>query len=329
MNCSYRILEEGIHIGLRVRKTKDKTTVPFDNKPMKDMKLENYDKLGFYLSHPSLPKRIWVDFDQLPLKTLNIERGVIKDELTFVEEVADFGVMKLVRTETFDYLELLDDLNKKKESKRYKLATLSIGDTVVSCICRNSLKMIYLGTFNVHNYTKRSYNSGGGYYSRHRSNEESKRYIFPDNVLRRAFFMFPSEDGKSFAIKSYPTSNKYILELYKHEDVKEVRFEDQKTNSDILTKAIHKHAGYTIKDDSPNAISINTDQFTISDYELKSAMYVSSKKGSVEEMVQYAKDNIATHADSYWSSEHGKYVNREVEYTVIKSVEEFNGLTRR
>lgn len=34
MNCSYRILKN-VQIGLSVRKTADKSTVPFDNEPFK------------------------------------------------------------------------------------------------------------------------------------------------------------------------------------------------------------------------------------------------------------------------------------------------------
>jgi hypothetical protein len=60
MNCNYRILKD-VHIGQRVRKTKDKTTVPFKNDPMTDVRIKDWSQLGFKLSHPDLPKEIWVD----------------------------------------------------------------------------------------------------------------------------------------------------------------------------------------------------------------------------------------------------------------------------
>lgn len=57
MNCSYRILKN-VNIGLRVRKTADKSTVPFKNDPLTGIKIETWNNQGFELSHPDLPKKV-------------------------------------------------------------------------------------------------------------------------------------------------------------------------------------------------------------------------------------------------------------------------------
>ena len=115
MNCNYRILKD-VHIGLRVRKTKDKNTVPFKNDPMTGVKIISWSQLGFQLSHPDLPKDIWVDFHQLPLDKIQLEYGVIKNPITFVEQVMVGGSMVLVRADTLDYMEMLHDKKEKEDA---------------------------------------------------------------------------------------------------------------------------------------------------------------------------------------------------------------------
>jgi len=69
-SCSIKLLENA-YVGVGVRMTGDKSTVPFKNVPMKGVTITNYDIHGFELTHPALPRVIWVDFDQLPLTKLN------------------------------------------------------------------------------------------------------------------------------------------------------------------------------------------------------------------------------------------------------------------
>jgi hypothetical protein len=118
MNCSYRILKN-VNIGQRVRKTADKTTVPFNNAPFSGAKITNYDKLGFRITHETLPKEIYLDFHQFPLTKLTIKNGVIQDEITFVEKLISGGgttSMVLIQTNLLDYQELIHDKNLKMKN---------------------------------------------------------------------------------------------------------------------------------------------------------------------------------------------------------------------
>lgn len=53
--------------------SKDKSTVPFDNIPMKDIEIIQCSSDGFRIKHPNFPKEVWVDFEQLPLTRLTIK----------------------------------------------------------------------------------------------------------------------------------------------------------------------------------------------------------------------------------------------------------------
>ena len=103
--CSIKLLKEA-YVGVGMRMTKDKNTLTFDNKPMTGMVIEKYNQQGFFISHPSLPKKVWVDFDQLPLTRLQINNGVISDELTFVENIV-IHRMQLIRTLDTEYIDLI------------------------------------------------------------------------------------------------------------------------------------------------------------------------------------------------------------------------------
>ena len=228
MNCSFRIIDL-VHIGQQVRKTSDKSTVPFDNKPMKDVKIESYNKMGFVISHPSMPKHAWLDFKQLPLCEVTIERGIIKTELTFVEKLhgtTNGGTaLQLIRTDTFDYLELLDDRKQKDEAEKFKLSDLKVGDCVSSCICREATPMYYLGTFDTV-YAKSRYDYG----SYRNNNYTYWHYI--DRVTKRAFFAYKQSDGR-FKIMGYPLTHKMVAEFYRKLtdcSLDSVRFNDELGN---------------------------------------------------------------------------------------------------
>jgi hypothetical protein len=206
MNCSYRILKD-VHIGLRVRKTKDKKTVPFKNDPMTGVKIESWSDQGFQLSHPDLPKKIWVDFYQLPLDKIQLEYGVIKNPITFVEEIMEGGTMVLVRADTLDYMEMIKDKEEKEEAKTYGVKQLVPGDRVISAVCKHGNVMVYLGTFNIATMSSlRDY--GYGYTSR-----ETKIYSYINSTPERAYFAYEKENG-GYSIQSYPVQNKIVKENY-------------------------------------------------------------------------------------------------------------------
>jgi hypothetical protein len=189
-----------------VRKTKDKNTVPFKNDPMTSVKIISWSQLGFQLSHPDLPKDIWVDFHQLPLDKIQLEYGVIKNPITFVEQVMVGGSMVLVRADTLDYMEMLHDKKEKEDAKTYGVRALIPGDRVISAICKHGNVMVYLGTFNIATYSYvRTYSSGW------RSSPMKLYHI--NETPERAFFAYEDPDG-TYNVKSYPIQNKIVKENY-------------------------------------------------------------------------------------------------------------------
>jgi len=212
MNCSYRILKD-VHIGLRVRKTKDKKTVPFKNDPMTDVKLVSWNDQGFELAHPDLPKNIWVDFYQLPLDKIQMEYGVIKNPITFVEEIREGGSMVLVRADTLDYMEMLHDKKEKEEAKTYGIRELIPGDRTISAICKEGHTMVYLGTFSIARLGTK-YNYGYG--------RNTTTYMYIDETPERAFFAYEMPNGV-YKISDYAVSNKVVKEVYRCDDKGSVR----------------------------------------------------------------------------------------------------------
>jgi len=215
MNCSYRILEN-VHIGLRVRKTKDKTTVAYKNEPITDVYIKDWNDQGFRLQHEAFPTKdntVWLDFGQLPLNQLSIEMGYIKNSIVFVERLMSGGgttSMVFLRADTFDYLELLEDKKNKEESRILKIKDLKVGDQVISSLCREGNPMIYLGTFITadikEQYNYRSFHHGGREYSYHL-----------ENTPKHAYFAYPQNNGK-YHVHAYPLTNKTVKELYSAAD---------------------------------------------------------------------------------------------------------------
>ena len=290
MNCSYRILKD-VHIGLRVRKTKDKTTVPFKNDPMTGVKIERWNDQGFQLSHPDLPKNIWVDFYQLPLDKIQLEYGIIKNPITFVEEIMQGGSMVLVRADTLDYMEMLHDKKDKEEAKTYSVRQLTPGDRVISAICKYGNVMVYLGTFNVATLsTKHQYSYG---YSR---NTTHLKYI--DETPERAFFAYEMPDGK-FRVDDYPISNKVVKENYLASDKGQgekvnPQFTNPDTNMELIRNLMYTSKYSTCKypeerrEEAKKAIA----KFEISSYN----RFAHIQKGKVDirkNAVQYIKDNLS------------------------------------
>jgi hypothetical protein len=287
MNCNYRILKD-VHIGLRVRKTKDKTTVPFKNDPMTGVRIKDWSQLGFELSHPDLPKDIWVDFWQLPLDTIQLEYGVIKNPITFVEQTMVGGSMVLVRADTLDYMEMLHDKKDKEETKTYGVRELTPGDRVISAICKHGNVMVYLGTFNIATYSNlRSYSYDW------RNN--SKKFYYVNETPERAYFAYEDPDG-TYNIKSYPIQNKVVKENYLASDKGrgnrlDPQFSDEAKNMQmILDLALSRNyeAKYSIeKIDEVKA------QYSKMKYgEWNSICYIQKGKKEIREnSVQFIKEN--------------------------------------
>lgn len=186
-NCNYKLLKNA-YIGMGVRMTKGKDTIPFDNEPMTGMKITHYTKLGFKISHPNLGKDIWVEFRQLPLTELTIINGVIQDEITFVENIIAHQ-MELIKTSNPEYQQLLKIEEEEKLEEFVTLSQIKPGEMVVSALCKEGIPMTYLGTWYTKNAIRfRSYYSY--YYSEHK-----KRGIYLSKTSpERAFFIVETED---------------------------------------------------------------------------------------------------------------------------------------
>lgn len=192
--CSIRSLKNA-HIGAAVRMTADKTkTVPFENIPMKGMLIEKYDQLGFFISHPNLPKKVYVNFDQLPLTRLIIKNGVIEDEITFVENIVNHK-MQLIRTSDTEYLDMLFK-EKALETKQDEIIPITQaipGQVYIGAQCEEGNEMIYLGTFFVkETKIETHYNRSYGFSGRNDSNTYST--YMHKLTPQRAFFAIPAEE---------------------------------------------------------------------------------------------------------------------------------------
>lgn len=236
MNCSYRILEN-VYIGHRVRKTSGKGTVPYKNEPVTDVYIERWDKQGFLLKSEKFPtpnNTIWLDFDQLPLNQLNIEMGYIKNPIVFVEAITRSGgvtSMVLLRADTFDYLELLEDKKDKETRELLSPNELDPGDVVISSICREGNRMIFLGIF--HESTLQLKHNMWGY------SHSKKRWIYPGNSIKRAFFLFENDKG-GYNLRAYPLSNKIVKEVFKvDKDPVALDFRNEEKNIDLIMKSVY------------------------------------------------------------------------------------------
>lgn len=205
--CSIKFLPKA-YIGNGVRITSDKNTVEFENKPMTGMKIEDYTQRGFRISHPNLPKPVWVDFDQLPLTRLTIKNGIIEDEITFVENIVNHR-MQLIRTLDTEYIDLIYK-EKSLEDKKDQIISITAavpGDIYIGAQCEEGNEMIFLGLF----YTK-GVKSPNYWYKRDRNN---KKYLLK-STPQRAFFAVPhnelsKEEEKAIQRKYYPDGEYHKL----------------------------------------------------------------------------------------------------------------------
>lgn len=180
--CSIKFLPKA-YIGKSIRMTKDKNTVDFDNKPMTNLKIEDYGPLGFRISHKNLPKTIWVDFNQLPLTRLKIINGVIQDEITFVENIVNHQ-MQLIRTLDTEYIDLIYATKEleKKEDKIIPVTKAIPGQIYQGARCEEGTHMIFVGNF----YTKDVDTKPRWF--RH----EKQEWVMTKGAPRKAFFAIPS-----------------------------------------------------------------------------------------------------------------------------------------
>lgn len=242
MHCSYRILDQ-VHIGNSVRVTSDSSTVPFDNKPMTDVEIVDWNTLGFLLQHPSLPKPIWVKFEQLPLNAINLEMGKIKNPITFVQEIRPGGSMVLMRADLLDYYELLHDKKERESKKEYKLKDLVPGERVISSICKDGNVMVYLGTFSFATYCYGTGRSHDYYYNR-TLRSIKKTHAFVDKIYDRAVFAYEKPNGE-YSMQWYAVENKVIKSVFKCKDqggaAIDEKFSDKDKNLDVVYTAAFKN----------------------------------------------------------------------------------------
>jgi hypothetical protein len=289
MNCSYRILKD-VHIGLRVRKTKDKNTVPFKNEPMTDVKIVSWNDQGFELSHPDLPKNIWVDFYQLPLDKIQLEYGVIKNPITFVEEIMQGGSMVLVRADTLDYMEMLHDKKEKEEAQTYSVKQLTPGDRVISAICKEGNVMVYLGTFNVATMSSK-HQYGYGY------NRNTTHLKYIDETPERAFFAYEMPNGK-YRVDDYPLSNKVVKENYLASDKArgeriDPQFTNTETNMELIRNLMYtsRYSNCKLPAERREEVKESIANFEIAGYN----RFAHIQKGKVDirkNAIQYIKDHL-------------------------------------
>lgn len=189
-NCNYKLLKDA-HIGVGVRMSKDKNTIPFTNEPMTGMIIERYSKLGFQISHPNLGKTIWVDFKQLPLTSLTMIDGVIQDEITFVENIVAHQ-MELIKTDNPEYQELLVMKEEEKLETFTTLAHTLPGEVVVSALCKEGIALVYLGTWFIKDIHR--CRAGSSYQGYTYINNPVDKFYLEKQSPKRAFFIVDSED---------------------------------------------------------------------------------------------------------------------------------------
>jgi hypothetical protein len=258
---------------------------------MTGVKIERWNDQGFQLSHPDLPKNIWVDFYQLPLDKIQLEYGIIKNPITFVEEIMQGGSMVLVRADTLDYAEMLHDKKEKEEAKTYSVRQLTPGDRVISAICKQGNVMVYLGTFSVATMATKSQYSYG--WSR---NTTHLKYI--DETPERAFFAYEMPNGK-YRVDDYPLSNKVVKENYLASDKdRGERVNPQFTNIDSNMQLI-RNLIYTCRYGNCKYPTERREEVreSIANFEMAGYnRYAHIQQGKTDirkNSIQYIKDNLA------------------------------------
>ena len=226
--CSIKLLKKA-YIGVGVRMSSGKGTVPFNNIPMKGMVIENYSSDGFQINHENFPESVWLKFHQLPLTRLIIKNGVIEDEITFVENIVSHQ-MQLIRTLDTEYIDLL---YAEKHLESIADEMIPIGDAIVGdwykgAQCKAGIEMVFLGTFYQKTIHKVEIKNTRDYKN---NKPQLYTYHFDKNAPKREFFAV--QEGDKWDIISYPSTNKKIKKLITlHRE--ELMFANKTKNHDAI-----------------------------------------------------------------------------------------------
>ena len=214
-SCSIKYLKVA-YIGKSVRLTGGKDTVRFDNKPLTNVEILNYDSRGFELNHSDLPKKAWLDFGQLPLKDLTIVNGLIQDEITFAENII-WHQTEFVKTDSDEYKMALSEFQLDSKLVLLSPNKLAIGDKVISAQCKESIELVFLGNFfsTIIEPVYPTKTEGTGYYRSYKQYDYSKEPVFrrsSDPIEKRAYFLRKHE----ISANSKPPINLLPVALKKH-----------------------------------------------------------------------------------------------------------------
>ena len=144
-SCSVKYLDKAF-IGVSVRLTGGKNCVKFENKPMTGVEILDYSNQGFRIFHKDLPKEFWLDFGQLPLTKLKIVNGIIKNEITFVENIIRHQT-QFIKTTDEAYVNAKAEFELDKTIELLSPTKLKPGQKVISAQCKDSIELIFLGNF--------------------------------------------------------------------------------------------------------------------------------------------------------------------------------------
>ena len=213
-SCSIKYLKNA-YIGVSVRLTSGKGTTKFENIPLSDVEIVNYSSQGFQLKHPDLPKVAWLDFGQLPLKQLTIVNGIIKDEITFVENIIAHQT-EFVKTDSDEYKTALSEFQLDSKLVLLPPSKLAIGDKVISAQCKESIELMFLGVFfsTMINPVYPTEIDRSNYYDRKKTDYTADPVfrLSDEPVEKRAFFLrlHDIDENSKYNLKLMP------VELKKH-----------------------------------------------------------------------------------------------------------------
>ena len=213
MSCGFRINEKAF-IGVTIRKTGGKDTVPYKNVPFSNSEIVGYTSDSFQLKHKQFPRNnvIRLDFKQIPLMNLTIVDGVIEDEMVFVEMLvgsqSSGSMMELVKTDSDEYREFAADLAAKNSKEILKLKDLKPGDIVISALCEAGVEIIYLGKMAIYEVIHGS--KGRSWEPR---DDRGPRILINTKKTITPYFAIKRPDGL-YDTKTWPISNKAMKEFF-------------------------------------------------------------------------------------------------------------------
>jgi len=216
-SCSIKYLDKA-YIGVSVRLTSGKGVVKFDNKPLTDVEITGYSSQGFSIFHKNLPKKFWLDFGQLPLRELIIDNGIIKDEITFVENIIRHET-QFVKTDTEAYKNAKAEFELDKGLELLPPTKLKPGQKVISAQCKDSIELIFIGNLfstSIEPVYPNSKNRDSWRYGSFKRCDYTKKPSWKvcekdPKVLRRAYFL-RATDGLSVDINKISSECKKFID---------------------------------------------------------------------------------------------------------------------